>query len=168
MSVVWPTAAAACFSATVRGFSAIPSFLRPAATAPEVTTTTWTPRVSQSRATWAASARMVVSRSPRDSSVTVPLPSLTTIRRILPARRISLRMPACSDFIRWTSPEGHQPVQEGGDPLPGDRGNIIRIPLGEIQHAPGPLGRLPRPRHVHLVEGEQGRLAGELGPEFFH
>ncbi len=92
------------------GASAIPSFFLPAAIAPEVTTTKETPDSDHAEESCAASARMVGSRSPFSGSVTVPLPSLTTTRRIPGNREAGLPAFRGRSFRRHASPSSSVPA----------------------------------------------------------
>src|SRR3990172_6010654 len=170
MREVCPTAAAACLRATVRGRSVIPSFSRPAAIAPEVTTTNETPSAERASTIWAASARIVDMRSPAPGSVTVPLPILTTTRRTRGNDTISReRFPAFrSSDMRLPPPKGQQSVEQGRDPLPGDRGDAVDIPRGVPDLLHRALRVFPGSRQVHLGEHEQGGTGGEFGTELFH
>src|SRR5512145_123129 len=167
MRDVCPTAAAACLREMVRGRSAIPSFSRPAAIAPEVTTTNETPSAERAAVIWAARARIVDIRSPAPGSVTVPLPSLTTTRRTRGDDTISRRgVPArCSGDMRPPPAKGQQPVEQGSDPLPGDRGNEMDVPLRMSDPGQRTLRVFPGARQVHLVEREQHGTVGEFGTE---
>src|SRR5688500_18073598 len=80
----WPTLAAACWVARSRGRRGSPSGLRPAAMAPELTSTTSSPaRCAPASASTSASSRAV--SSPPAVVVSDEEPTLTTTRRRLMA-----------------------------------------------------------------------------------
>src|SRR5512139_1399638 len=169
MSVVCPTAAAACLRETVRGRSAMPSFFLPAAIAPDVTMTKEIP--APGAVTWAARARIADSRRPVSGSATIPLPSFTTTRRNRREERIARRSGtatpprARSDAMRLPPSKLHETVEKPLQAFAGDRGDVMGLPLGVTDGPPRLPGVLPRPREVHLAEGQEGRAGRQFRPE---
>src|SRR3990172_9548720 len=129
MSLIWPTAASACFCGIVLGRSLTPSLVIPAATAPELTTT-----ISFLRSCSAAKSRTKPLN--RDSSIPslderIWLPIFTTTRRA--RRRIGFLYSSCvtnhftplSDLLQRHPDVLHQRAHSFG----GRRGNKLERPI---------------------------------------
>src|SRR3972149_1584295 len=129
MSLIWPTAASACFCGIVLGRSFTPSLVIPAATAPELTTT-----ISFLRS--CSAARSCTKPLNRDSSIPslderIWLPIFTTTRRA--RRRIGFLYSSCVtsslilplDFFQLHPDVLHQRTH----PFRGCRGNEFERPI---------------------------------------